>query len=63
MNYVHGEFTIGGVYFPPLLTAGFLGMLAAGMTVMLLNRYRLLGFVYLPEKVRQVAATVQDNIY
>ena len=41
MNYVPSEFTIGGVYFPPLPIAGFLGVLAAGMTVMLVNRYRL----------------------
>jgi len=62
VNYVPSEFTIGGVYFPPLLIAGFLGVLAAGMTVMLLNRYRLSRFFYLPEGVRQVEATVQDNI-
>ncbi len=38
MHYVPSEFALGGVYFSPLLIAGFLGVLAAGMTVMMLNR-------------------------
>lgn len=51
MHYVPSEFTIGGVYFPPLLIAGILGVLAASMTVMLLNRYRLSRFFYYPPMI------------
>jgi len=42
------EFVIGGVYFPPLLIAGILGVLAAALTAMLLKRYRLSQFLYNP---------------
>jgi hypothetical protein len=48
VNYIPIEFAIGGVYFPPLLIAGFLGVLAAALTAMLLNRYRLSRFIYNP---------------
>jgi len=51
VNYVPSEFTLGGVYFSPLLIAGFLGVLAASMTVMLLNRYRLSRFIYYPPMI------------
>jgi hypothetical protein len=30
--FVPKEFTIGGVYFPPLLVAAFLGVVAAALT-------------------------------
>jgi hypothetical protein len=46
MNYIPQEFTIGGVYFPPLLIAGILGVLATALTAMLLKRYRLSRFIY-----------------
>jgi hypothetical protein len=48
MNHIPHEFAIGGVYFPPLLIAGILGVLAAALTAMLLNRYRLSRFFYNP---------------
>jgi hypothetical protein len=48
MHFIPKEFVIGGVYFPPLLIAGFFGVLAAGLTAMLLNRYRLSRFIYNP---------------
>ena len=51
MDYVPSEFAIGGVYFPPLLIASVLGVLAASMTVMLLNRYRLSRFIYYPPMI------------
>lgn len=41
MGNVPHEFAIGGVYFPPLLIASILGFLAAVVTAVLLNRYRL----------------------
>jgi len=51
VDYVPSEFAIGGVYFPPLLIASVLGVLAASMTVMLLNRYRLSRFIYYPPMI------------
>ena len=41
LAYIPSEFTLGGVYFPPLLIAGTLGTLAAMLTAKLLNRHRL----------------------
>jgi hypothetical protein len=51
MNYIPHEFVIGGIYFPPLLIAGILGVLASALTAMLLNRYRLSRFLYNPPLV------------
>jgi len=51
MYFMPKEFVIGGVYFPPLLIAGILGVLAAALTAMLLNRYRLSRFLYNPPLV------------
>lgn len=51
MQYIPKEFAIGGVYFPPLLIAGILGVLAAALTAMLLNRYRLSRFFFYPPLV------------
>jgi len=45
------EFSIGGVYFPPLLIAAILGVLAAALTAMLLNRYRLSRYFFYPPLV------------
>ncbi|WP_193164758.1 DUF1656 domain-containing protein [Microbulbifer hainanensis] len=35
------EFTIGGVYLPPLLIAALLGLAATSLTARLLDRYHL----------------------
>jgi hypothetical protein len=58
MRYVPIEFAIGGVYFPPLLIAGILGVLAAALTAMLLNRYRLSRFFFYPAVVFLALATL-----
>jgi Protein of unknown function (DUF1656) len=42
------EFAIEGVYLPPLLVAGILGLFLAWGVAMLLNRYRLSHFFYYP---------------
>lgn len=41
MDLIPKEFALGGVYFPPWLIAGLLGMIAAWLSAMLLNRLRL----------------------
>jgi hypothetical protein len=45
------EFTIGGVYLPPLLVAALFGVLAALVTARLLNRYRLSNYFFYPPLV------------
>lgn len=42
------EFAIGGVYLPPLLVAGILGVSAALLTARLLDRYRLSRHFFYP---------------
>jgi hypothetical protein len=45
---VASEFSIGGVYFPPLMVASVFGVAAATVTAILLNRFRLVRFFYYP---------------
>ena len=51
MQFIPSEFEILGIYFPPLLPAGFLGAIAATTTAYFLNRYRLSRFLYYPPLV------------
>lgn len=51
MGAVPHEFAIGGVYFPPLLLAATLGVLATVLTARLLNRYRLSRHLFYPPLV------------
>jgi len=48
MQYVPAEISIAGVYLPPLLIAGILGVLLAGLTAVLLNRHRVSRFFLYP---------------
>jgi hypothetical protein len=62
MHYIPKEFAIGGVYFPPLLIAGFFGVLAAALTAMLLNRYRLSRFFFYPPLVFLAMAVIYTGL-
>ena len=62
MSYIPHEFTIGGVYFPPLLIAGVLGVLATTLTAMLLNRYRLSRFFFYPPLVFVALAIIYTGL-
>ena len=62
MQYIPKEFAIGGVYFPPLLIAGILGVVAAWVTVMLLNRYRLSRFLYNPPLIFVALAIIYTGL-
>jgi hypothetical protein len=62
MQYLPKEFAIGGVYFPPLLIAGILGVVAALLTAMLLNRYRLSRFFYYPPLVFLALAVIYTGL-
>lgn len=42
------EFTISGIYLPPLLIVSILGIIAASITGKLLNRYRLSRYIFYP---------------
>jgi hypothetical protein len=48
MPLVPSEVSIAGVYFPPYLLATALGAAAAGVTALLLNRYRLSRYFFYP---------------
>ena len=62
MSYVPHEFTIGGVFFPPLLIASLLGVTAAALTGMLLNRYRLSRFFFYPPLVFVALAVIYTGL-
>ena len=51
MSPIPHEFAIGGVFMPPLMIASFLGILAAVMTVFVLNRFRLSRYFFYPPLV------------
>ena len=51
MRFIPSEFTIGGVYMPPVLVATILGVLAAHVTTRLLNRFRLSRYFFYPPLV------------
>ena len=62
MHYIPKEFTIGGIYFPPLLIAGILGVATAVLTVILLNRYRLSRYFFYPPLVFVALAVIYTGL-
>ena len=62
MEYLPHEFTIGGVYFPPLLIASILGTLAALVTATFLNRSRLSRFFYYPPLIFVALAIIYTGL-
>ena len=62
MYFIPKEFTIGGIYFPPLFIAGILGVLAAALTAMLLNRYRLSRFFFYPPLLFLALAVIYTGL-
>ncbi|MDH3645024.1 MAG: DUF1656 domain-containing protein [Gammaproteobacteria bacterium] len=52
------EFVVGGVLLPPLLVAGFLGVVAAVVTARLLNRFRLSRYFFYPPLVLLAMAVI-----
>lgn len=51
MHLIPSEFNLGGIFMPPLLVAGFLGLVATWFTAMLLNRCRLSRYFFYPPLV------------
>jgi hypothetical protein len=62
MENIPSEFAIGGVYFPPLLLASVLGVLAAWVMAMLLNRYRLTRVFFYPPLVFLALAVIFTGV-
>lgn len=62
MDLIPSEFAIGEVYFPPLLIASILGVLAAWATAMLLNRFRLSRFFWYPPVVFLALAVIYSGL-
>ena len=62
MLFIPKEFTIGGIFFPPLLIAGILGVTAAMLTAMLLNRYRLSRYFFYPPLVFLALAVIYTGL-
>jgi len=62
MYFIPHEFTISGVYFSPLLIAAFLGVTAAALTAMLLNRYRLSRYFFYPPLVFVALAVIYTGL-
>lgn len=59
---IPSEFTIGGVYVPPLLIVSILGTIAALVTARILNRVRLSRYFFYPPLVF-VALTVIFTVF
>jgi hypothetical protein len=62
MEYLPHEFTIGGVYLPPLLIASILGTLAAVVTAEFLNRSQLSRFLYYPPLIFVALAIIYTGL-
>ena len=62
MQLIPSEFTLGEVYFPPLLIAAVIGFAAAWLTALLLNRYRLSRFFFYPPLVLLALAVIYTVI-
>ena len=59
---VPSEFTIGGIYMPPLLVAGILGVAGAFLTARLLNRLRLSRYLFYPPLVFVALAVIYTGL-
>ena len=62
MNFIPHEFTIGGVFMPPLLVASLFGALATFITIRLLNRYRLAKHFFYPPLVFLALMTIYTGL-
>jgi hypothetical protein len=58
MPHIPSEFSIGGVYLPPLLVAAMLGTVAAAVTARILNRVRLSRYFFYPPLVFVALAVI-----
>jgi hypothetical protein len=62
MQLIPSEFSVGEVYFPPLLIASLLGVILAWLSGRVLNRYRLSRFFFYPPLVLLALAVIYTVI-
>jgi hypothetical protein len=62
MQIIPSEVNLTGVYFPPLLVNGTLGILLMLVTVYLLNRYRLSRYFMFPHLVMLALSVIYTII-
>ncbi len=62
MRFIPSEVDLTGVYSPPLLVNGTLGVLMMLLTVYLLNRYRLSGYFFFPSLVMVALSAIYTVI-
>lgn len=62
MSFIPSEVAIYGVYLPPYLIAGVLGVTVAVLTAMVLNRYRLSRYFYNPPLVFLALAIIYGGL-
>jgi hypothetical protein len=62
MQLIPTEFTLGEVYFPPLLIASVLGVIMAWLSGLALNHYRLSRFFFYPPLVLLALAVIYTVI-
>lgn len=62
MSFIPSEVSVYGVYLPPYLIAGVLGVAAAVLTAMALNRYRLSRYFYNPPLVFLALAVIYGGL-
>jgi hypothetical protein len=62
VQYIPSEIAIGGIFVPPLLLASILGVVAASLTSLLLNSYRLSRYFYYPPVIFLAMAVVYTGL-
>mgnify|MGYP001787557061 CR=1 FL=1 len=62
MQLIPHEIDLGGVYLPPLLAAGLLGVVGAWLTALALNRFRLSRFFWYPPLVFLALAVAYSGL-
>ncbi len=60
---IPAEFTLGGIYMPPLLMASVMGAITALIVARLLNSYRLSKYFFYPPLVFVAMAIIFTMIY
>lgn len=63
MDLIPHEVNLAGVYFPPYLVAGILGVVGATITARVLNRFRLSRFFFYPPLVFLALAVLYGGLF
>jgi len=63
MNLIPHEVHLGEVFFPPMLVDAALGLVAAALTALLLNRFRVSRYFYYPPLVLIALAVLYTGLF